>query len=91
MGHLAHHVSDLVDSLELSTFYAPYKGDGRRNSPYDPSMMVPIAHRGQSSPSHRCEQHPKLVCPPLRALGAVRWMLTDFETAPDFKSGHRAT
>ena len=34
-GHLAHHVSDLVDALDLSPFYAPYEGDGRRNSPYD--------------------------------------------------------
>ena len=41
-GHLAHHISDLVDSLELSAFYAPYEGDGRRNSPYEPSMMVKV-------------------------------------------------
>ena len=41
-GHLAHHVSDLVDSLELSALYAPYEGDGRRNSPYEPSMMVKV-------------------------------------------------
>lgn len=30
-GHLAHHVSDLVDTLDVSAFYAPYAGDGRRN------------------------------------------------------------
>ena len=41
-GHLAHHVSDLVDSLDLSAFYAPYEGDGRRNAPYEPSLMVKI-------------------------------------------------
>ena len=41
-GHLAHHVSDLVDALELSALYAPYEGDGRRNAPYEPSMMVKI-------------------------------------------------
>ena len=41
-GHLAHHVSDLVDSLDLSALYAPYEGDGRRNAPYEPSMMVKI-------------------------------------------------
>ena len=41
-GHLAHHVSDLVDALDLSAFYAPYEGDGRRNAPYEPSMMVKI-------------------------------------------------
>ena len=41
-GHLAHHVSDLIDALELSAIYAPYEGDGRRNAPYEPSMMVKI-------------------------------------------------
>lgn len=41
-GHLAHHVSDLVDALELSAFYAPYEGDGRRNAPYEPTMMVKV-------------------------------------------------
>ena len=25
-GHLAHHVSDLVDGLDLTAFYAPYEG-----------------------------------------------------------------
>lgn len=41
-GHLAHHVSDLVDGLDLSAFYAPYEGDGRRKSPYEPRMMVKV-------------------------------------------------
>ena len=35
-GHLAHHVSDLVDGLDLTAFYVPYEGDGRRNAPYAP-------------------------------------------------------
>ena len=41
-GHLAHHVSDVVDALGLTSFYAPYEGDGRRNAPYEPSMMVKV-------------------------------------------------
>ena len=41
-GHLAHHISDLVDGLDLTAFYAPYEGDGRRNAPYDPRMMVKV-------------------------------------------------
>ena len=41
-GHLAHHVSDVVDALDLTAFYAPYEGDGRRNAPYEPSMMVKV-------------------------------------------------
>ena len=41
-GHLAHHVSDLVDDLDLTAFYVPYEGDGRRNAPYEPRMMVKV-------------------------------------------------
>ena len=41
-GHLAHHISDLVDGLDLEAFYAPYAGDGRRNAPYAPRMMVKV-------------------------------------------------
>ena len=40
--HLAHYVSDLVDGLDLTAFYAPYEGDGRRNAPYDPRMLVKV-------------------------------------------------
>ena len=43
-GHLAHHVSDVVDALDLTAFYAPYEGDGRRNAPYEPSMKTSTAH-----------------------------------------------
>ena len=41
-GHLAHHASDLVDGLDLTAFYALYEGDGRRNAPYEPRMMVKV-------------------------------------------------
>ena len=37
-----HHVSDLVDGVDLTAFYAPYAGDGRRNAPYAPRMMVKV-------------------------------------------------
>ena len=41
-GHLAFFVSDTVDALDLSEFYKPYEGDGRRNQPFDPRMMVKV-------------------------------------------------
>ena len=47
--HLAHHVSDLVDGLDLTAFYAPYEGDGRRNRPYEPRMMVKLLIYGYST------------------------------------------
>ena len=48
-GHLAHHVSDLVDGLDLGVFYAPYEGDGRRKSPYEPSMMLKVLIYGYAT------------------------------------------
>ena len=41
-NHLAHHISDLVDGLDLTAFYAPYAGDGRRNAPYAPREAPPV-------------------------------------------------
>lgn len=41
-GHLAHHVDDIVDGLDLGALYAPYQGDGRRNSPFEPRMMLKV-------------------------------------------------
>ena len=48
-GHLAHHVSDLVDELDLTVFHAPYEGDGRRNAPYEPRMMVKVLLYGYAT------------------------------------------
>ena len=48
-GHLVHHVSDLVDGLDLGVFYAPYEGDGRRKSPYEPLMMVKVLIYGYAT------------------------------------------
>ena len=48
-GHLAHHVSDMVEALDLRGFYERYEGDGRRNSPYDPSMMVKVLIYGYAT------------------------------------------
>ncbi len=47
--HLAHQVRDIVDHLDLEPFYAPYAGDGRRNSPYSPKMMVTILIYGYAT------------------------------------------
>lgn len=41
-GHLANFISDIVDGLDLKKFYGPYEGDGRRNRPFDPRMMIKI-------------------------------------------------
>jgi transposase len=40
--HLAHFVVEVIDRLDLQIFYARYEGDGRRNQPYDPAMLVKV-------------------------------------------------
>ena len=44
-GNFAHHVSDLVDGLDLTALYAPYAGDGRRKSPYEADEIMPEVTR----------------------------------------------
>ena len=39
-GHLAYFISDTIDALDLSAFYARYAGGGARNQPFHPAMMV---------------------------------------------------
>jgi transposase len=46
---LAYFLSDTVDALDLKGFYEPYEGDGRRNSPYDPRMMVKLLLYGYAT------------------------------------------
>jgi transposase len=41
-GHLAFFIADAVAAVNLEAFYAPYEGDGRRNQPFDPQMMVTV-------------------------------------------------
>jgi transposase len=41
-GHLAFFIADTVAALDLKPFYAPYEGDGRRNQPFDPRLMVTV-------------------------------------------------
>jgi transposase len=41
-GHLAYFIAEIVDTLDVDTFYARYEGDGRRNSPYDPRMLLKV-------------------------------------------------
>ncbi|HEU0197202.1 MAG TPA: IS1182 family transposase, partial [Nevskiaceae bacterium] len=41
-GHLVYFISDAVDALDLSAFYARYEGDGRRRQPYEPTLLVKV-------------------------------------------------
>ena len=48
-NHLGYFVSDIIDRLDLQKFYARYEGDGRRNQPYDPAMLVKILVYGYAT------------------------------------------
>lgn len=41
-GHLAHFISDTVDTLDLGALHARYDKDGPRNQPFHPAMMVKL-------------------------------------------------
>ena len=41
-GHLAYVIRDTVADMDLTPFHRRYEGDGRRNRPYDPRMMVTV-------------------------------------------------
>ena len=48
-NHLAYFVSEIIDRLNLQKFYARYEGDGRRNQPYDPAMLVKVLIYGYAT------------------------------------------
>jgi len=48
-NHLAYFVSEVIDRVDLQVFYARYEGDGRRNQPYDPAMMVKVLVYGYAT------------------------------------------
>jgi transposase len=46
---MVYFISETVDRLDLSGFYRRYQGDGRRNRPYDPRMMVKVLLYGYAT------------------------------------------
>jgi len=47
--HLAYFISETVDRLDLRVFYRCYEGDGRRNCPFEPRMMVKVLLYGYAT------------------------------------------
>jgi transposase len=48
-NHLVYFVSEIIDRLALGKFYARYEGDGRRNQPYDPALLVKVLVYGYAT------------------------------------------
>lgn len=47
--HVAYFIGEVVEELDLTAFYAPYEGDGRRKMPYEPRMMLKVLIYGYVS------------------------------------------
>jgi len=41
-GHLAYYIAGTLEALDLSALHARYAGDGRRNQPYHPEMLLKV-------------------------------------------------
>jgi len=48
-NHLVYFVSEIIDRLDLQIFYARYDGDGRRNQPFDPALLVKVLVYGYAT------------------------------------------
>jgi transposase len=48
-NHLVYFVSEIIDRLDLQKFYIRYDGDGRRNQPYDPALLVKVLVYGYAT------------------------------------------
>ncbi len=47
--HLAHFISETIDTLDLKAFHARYDKDGPRNQPFHPAMMVKVLVYGYAT------------------------------------------
>jgi transposase len=59
-GHLSRFISETVEQLDVREFYKRYQGDGRRNRPYEPLMVLKILIYGYATgifSSRKIEQH----------------------------------
>jgi transposase len=48
-GHPAYFIAEIVDTWDVDSFYAHYEGDGRRESQYDPRMLLKVLVYGYAS------------------------------------------
>lgn len=93
-GHLAYFIHDVIEELDLSAFYERYEGDGRRNAPFEPRMMLKVLIYGYATGVFSSRKMAKKLEEDvaLRVLGAGNFprhrTLCDFRQAhlEDFKS-----
>ena len=89
-GHLAHFVSDAIEAMDLSAFYARYGDEGPGNQAFDPRMMLKVlvyayATGTFSSRKIAAELHEDVA---FRLLGADNF--PSHRTISDFRQRHLA-
>jgi transposase len=47
--HLAHYISETIETLDLGAFYERYESGGPRNQPFHPAMMVKVLVYGYAT------------------------------------------
>ena len=87
-NHLVYFVSDIIDRLDLEKFYARYEGDGRRNQPYDPAMLVKVLVYGYATGVFSSRKQAKKLYEDVafRVLGAGNF--PSHRTICDFRMRH---
>lgn len=87
-NHLVYFVSDIIDRLDLEKFYARYEGDGRRNQPYDPAMLVKVLVYGYATGVFSSRKQAKKLYEDVafRLLGAGNF--PSHRTISDFRLRH---
>lgn len=90
-GHLAFFIADTVAALDLSALYAPYEGDGRRNQPFDPQMMLTVLVYAYATGTFSSRQIARKLHEDVayRVLGAGNFPA--HRTIADFRRAHFAT
>jgi len=88
-GHLSYFLSDVVDTLDLSSILDAYTGgDGRGQPPYHPAMMVKLLLYAYcvGKPSSRKIERATYEEVPFRVLSAENH--PDHDTIADFRKRH---
>jgi transposase len=87
-NHLVYFVSEVIDRLELQIFYSRYEGDGRRNQPFDPAMLVKVLVYGYATGVFSSRKIARKLYEDVafRVLGAGNF--PSHRTICDFRLGH---
>lgn len=87
-NHMAYFVSEIIERLDLREFYGGYEGDGRRNQPFAPVLMIKVLVYGYATGVFSSRQIAKKLYEDVafRVLGAGNF--PSHRTICDFRVRH---